>query len=612
MVTKLTSLANLISRLSNEHRSSLILLREIYLVQFMLKIVVILVMELFYAHYKSKLDQLGPNSSNQSTPVNLSIDVSAIKSRVESLRNSIIWSSPMRPELVVSSILMHSLYVSPLIPFHYLHQITNRFYDSSRYSLFKYLQNSSDSKQLIEQELDDIIEELIVSNSNYAGSLIRLKISHQIERRQMMMSDRVDNFKHYSAVSRHDNTTDDQGLNHIHSNNANNRADTNALQFIDGELRIIRQEYNYLQSLLYDKAYVWPYNRKDEAIRDLKEKWWRLNLSTLGNMTINNHLLVMFFMKTSAQFRSDHNIVQEFSLLRSLTHIDMYLVLLITNEYFARPLIDFVLAQMDMVLLINEFRLRVRLFQSKITKTIRADDEALVGKATDGQPCSRDECNRKCLHSYITLRLIMSHSLQLKLNGQAIILQLVFVVSTALCCALICMSQVSVSEHDSIKFLGLALMFVVNLFLICYAALNAYLLTIIKLIWSLLESAIIQTKPNQGASMDEFEDEQNHRDDSLPNIWTHKLQIANSANKSFLKSHDRYSNINASQSKQYSIISPHLLNLWQRLVHHDQDQLIKLFTCEIFDMPIDYHNLIKLNFWVTSLFMVYFAYKNNI
>lgn len=623
MRTKISSLLdNQIFRMLSCDSKLLIILREIYLAQFMLKIFIILIMELFYARIKTKLDQIHrtrePPTNQSSNPLEVTNDKSDFEAQVETLRNLIIWSSPMRPELIVSSIFMHGLYVSPLIPFHYLHRITTRFYDPLRYPLFKYLQNEPLGKQGVERELDDVINELVISNSNYAATLVRLRMNHVLRRRQMIISDQIDNFKH-----KHHGKLLQVNESYLQVNNKmeiyqhdsanlelNSNIETNGLQFIDNELEIIRQEYNYLQSLLYDKESIWPENRTEKSISDLKKKWLKLNYSALGNMTVNNLMIVMFFIKTSGQYRSERNLNQQFSLMRSLTHLDMYLVLIITNEYFARPLIDFVLGQMDLVLLINEFRCRVRSFQNEVAKTFSSQKNITIGDFDndEGNLGPRYRCNCKCLQAYITLRLIMSHSIPMKLNGQAIILQLIFVVMTASGCVLVCITQLNASEHDSVKFLGLALMIVVNVFLTSYAALNAYLLTVIKLIWSLLESSIIHEEVSQDES-DEIEmDNDNDKDKSMANIWTHKLHIDDGTKKSYARNRDKYNVTYSAHSKQYTIISPHLLNLWQRLVHHDQAQLVKLFTCELFGMfPIDYHNLIKLNFWLTSLFMIYFA-----
>lgn len=92
---------------------------------------------------------------------------------------------------------------------------------------------------------------------------------------------------------------------------------------------------------------------------------------------------------------------------------------------------------------------------------------------------------------------------------------------------------------------------IIDLCYISYAAFNAYLLKNIKFIWSMLA----------------------------------------------------YS---STQDTDATMISPHMKLLWTRLIHHEQSYLLNTFTLNIFGViPLNYQNLLRLNFWFGSIFMIY-------
>lgn len=575
----------------NQFMSCFEKLMEILLALFILKSCLLLCLELVYI----KLEAESPPTINYDNNRSVEFLVPKIEHQRSLIRDFIISSSPVRPELINSIIVANCMYLSTFLSFYYFPKLITRYYNLRREFLYCFLRNQLEGKQEVECILNKIIQMMMLSNSNYASQLVggRIKCVTHINRRPSI------GYIKYNVQQRgqpivYNSTNLESKFYGLIDHPFNSNLDY-MIRNIDQQLSTIKQEHRYYEELLVDKTKIWPQNRTEFWLKEIKWMWLQLYYLMETNVMMANFILVSLLFRGSYEFRNKQKLTQELSPLRILGYLDMFMVLPKFTQY-ARTISNFIISQIDLMKLVYQFRHKVAEIRLEATELILSNE--LWAKRAKYWMSNREHrlrCDKLCIEAYIVLRYIMIQYVPLKSNGQAIIHQIGCVILAMLVSIVSCNHKLTSYEIIFVRLIAIMMFVVVNLALGCYAELNARHLNMIKLIWSVLQATI--NKPNLIDGR--FED--TLKRNQPKEIWINVYQPAE------FKLLARY----YLDHNSNFIVSPHVLYLWQRLVHHEQSQLSDLFTCKFLGLiPIDYNSLVELNFWVISVFMIYATYTD--
>lgn len=512
----------------------------------------------------------------------------------------LIWLSPLRPEFKFTTLIFYVSLGISLIIFHFMLR-RSKDYDLGRELLFSYMLNPEEGKRDIERKMDLLIQDLISSNSNYTSKMIT-KFENQIEKESRVMR--------YNSWS-----------NSIAKANLKSKCVYSSLSFksIEKNLKFLQRELRFLQSLLTDKESIWPRNRNPIWLDRLRRKWL-----LIASMIVVN-FLILCDICTIATFHFSHqhaatskqSLGSRSSIPRSIFIFESFFMVLAMGYDFMVPLINISFSLFDLRELVKSFRNQVEDFERLISKAEKFKSQYNHNKDLDDNEQDRSHSfpglincettdpvwdsipeenqhrrNIMSIKAYLTFRYTVIQCRLIKMNGVSLIDSFAISMSStfAICFLSTFKTEQTVDNesHTLDKMGRVIVVFILinmNIVFFVYAAFNAFLLRNVKPIWSILKML------NQEYDLEE---------DTSISIRTSKRTSINSNIRELQ---------HTTNSSPIILNSCHMSHVWNKLVREGQTELIELFTFYILNFfPLNYHGMIKFNFWVGSIFMFYHIY----
>lgn len=565
---------------------------EILLFQYLITTGILLVLQLIDVEVKTNTGVSGSEANGRKYP---------------KIHEFLSNSSPFKPELRVTSVVIYITVFSSIFLLHYGKYMWPKYYDLSREFLYSYMANPKQGKLMIETAMNEVIRDLIMSNSNYTSRLIGDEImkNNKILKADPKINDSIFHYDHKKIVLKHYNWS--SSLQTIPITSRNNRlTESSILSKIRKHLYVLRSENCYLDSLLYDKSSIWPKNRNQLYFDNLRRLLLLLSLPFMSCLLISIQfmgLMCHYYNKEYASTRSKYPVKSSYIPWYSFQfHYAFYLVI----EDFSLPTIQLIISLYDLIQVKHSFSEKVRQFclQKREVKNIRLkisqDQSANHHEESRRYRQQIDEmkyqCNVRSIEAYITMRYIIIQLKRIKSNGEDLLNNIsIMIVAIGFCVSLVMFSGHRKGEESVLVIISFYYFITFNTTYIVFSALNFYFLTIIKFIWSMINESIMEPSINQTNNGD------------ICSSPTKPEQCGN-----FTKYGRPTKNMRDPIDLDLFIITPHMFIIWSKLIDFKQSSLVDLFTFEVLgNLKLNYFGLIRFNFWLSSIFMICTVYMSS-
>lgn len=443
----MTNCSNVKHKASRISKICCSILKEIFLLQMVLKMLIGAVCLLTYPRKGSTMNP----KSRLSAPHHIDDKQATIQEQI------LMSMYPFRPEHRMSITIIYLNFALMILLYHHVITYVGGYYDITRQSLFRYLIDQKKGRDEIRTLLEVIVSDLIESSYNYSQQLIMSK-----------------------------------------------RTLESQFNLVQNYLSSLKFECTYLESLKSDMISIWPINRTRDRLDRMKVIWVRLALSIYFMTQMTLVSTVTLVLITSHHIKpKDKSAENRSTLLRMGTLFDMYLAVVLVIQELVNPVICHIMSSFDVIQLIQALKkqlqdVRIRTLiikESKLMVNHEQSNELVAEKKAQSEILGENpiiNINVSSLKAYIAFRYIMLECKPIKKNGEVGIDFLAIISVAILSCTIISSGDIDNSELMLFDAAILSIGFILLDFcFICYAAFNAYLLKNIRLIWSMLADSSI-------------------------------------------------------------------------------------------------------------------------
>lgn len=554
----------------------------------------------------------------------------------DKVRLWMLWSNPLVPELSTITLIGYQCLFVLIFFFQTLERIATKMHRNSPGGLTSYLENPVKGDRDINKILESIINEMLTSNVNFSAKLARIKMKHKMSRRarseggapppqstsstvaaespgslssankssqdalvgglrdsasdssRMVKFYSRMKFKLHTSHSSEDLEWAERGPKSLHSTLGNLGVsvanDQQQLLSSDLEMLALSREHFYLSSLLRDKSLIWPVNRTKEWLDFVKIFWsffYMVVFVVMLTVFIGNTIFI--FIATRIHKERTGIFVPE----NRFRPWGAFFVIMFFNRGtagFVGPVTLTLTCLLDLSLMNRQLRRMICLFRTRASQlsvlrlyTGRTATNTDMNGKNHEQPGEyeleqlREQCEQISARAYITYRYMLLQNRFLRGVVNGITSGIVGTMGSIWLFTIVLNGPVQQQEYAPVACLTVSCTIGFHLAAILNALFQVYMTKTMDMFWSITYCALHQVEP--AASNQESR--------------TNSLEL----------------------HSQNSIISAHLLFLWNRLMTSDQLRLNFQVTA-LGILPFDYAGILRFDFWLLSILMLSSVYKN--
>lgn len=395
-------------------------------------------------------------------------------------------------------------------------------------------------------------------------------------------------------------------------------------------------QYKHITKLIYDKSSIWPSNRLEDWRKTSRALWFYLYLATASLLFAMNQIStiiainisidalntggdVIELLKKNETTSQQYNGTTELGLTGRLSMIEQHVFVWFAIHWFLVPLNLLILSLIDQTRHLHYLRRKFEYFISKANemKEFKAGQKYDFSKRQNSntkEPLEFD-FDKEALELYLSFQIFCKElNPTLKLARHILNQNVCFIISTVLP-MLAYIKHIPTSHYRLYVTFYFGLMLIINCAFYACGSMNASFTRMSKLIWTILACVIEQDnvifkdtkkfssisnksiKPNlRGEKVLEIAECTSTKDRATTTTkgseTTGRIVIDNSKMK-------------FGDFKNGYIISSHTLSLWNKLANN-HELLLEKFDCQVLGiLKLEYTSIIKFNFWLVSLVLVF-------
>lgn len=493
-------------------------------------------------------------------------------------------------------ILMYSLFFSiPCVFYWYERMYRKKITEKSfKKGFVSFLKDPTSEFQRLNLDIDIRLDKVIESNINYKHTIeaiIKLKsstiTSHQFT------SDEFCFYKHKNQLIGSSGVYNHCLIPAVDNSSLFDNHHSKMRSFWLDNL-LIRNQYqmSHLTYLYHNKSSIWPSCRDTEWAETVKKLWFYSYIILTPICWFLGQYTVYFIQRMAlnildGNFGEYDNSCIDWGRLLS---VEEYVTLYYGVELSISSALLVFLRLIDQLKHLKQIDLKLKkleLYHAQLKQQQQQQKDSCCWSTWERL---NFKCDKEAIELYLTYQLFIDDSHSFSTLCRVIMEQRVYFAIVVVLPTLAFADQILPVQIRPIVFSCLMILFGINAcFLMCAYSHAAFIRTT-RQIWSMLARSLDSTQLG------------NEEHQIYINSWNKRLQThvsIDSTNRKLLYS----------QPWTPASLTPHTIQLWQRLVCN-QDQLMHGSLIKAFNvLPLDYNGILKINFWLFSGILLSLTYK---